>query len=137
MPTEDATRIALAQRYGRNPRNRRRDLIALVATLGVLAALVIGWAVWSGVGGVHSQVQTADQGSQVVGDRVLQVRWTLTAPIDRSAACTVKAVADDLTVVGWQVVHIPPAAQTTRTFTVRVRLARPATSGLIDTCWLT
>lgn len=128
----------LAARYGRTPRNRRRDRWLLIIG-GVAAAIVlIAWVVWAGLDGQRPSLQVAGTAHQLVNDeRAVEVSWNLSVPAGNATACVVQAMNDEFTVVGWKIVEIPASDRYTRSFTERVRVAQPANTGLVDHCWLT
>ena len=51
--------------------------------------------------------------------------------------CTFEALDKEFAIVGWKVVHLPPANERNRVLTERLRTSAPAESGLIGSCWLT
>ncbi|QAY73481.1 DUF4307 domain-containing protein [Agromyces protaetiae] len=128
---------AIASRYGRTRRTRRRDRIVLVAG-GVFAAIVvIAWVIWAGSDSAGPSISTSDTGHTLHNDaRSVEVRWNLTVQPGTETVCVVKAYNDDFTVVGWKVVELPASDRYTRSFTETVRVAQPANTGLIDRCWL-
>jgi hypothetical protein len=128
----------LAARYGRTRKRRTRDLVTLVIAGVAFAAVLIGWVVWAGLDGQQANVQATDTGHVVNNDeRNVEVTWTLSVPAGETTACTIKALDDEFTVVGWRVVEIPASDLHLRSLTETVRTARDAATGLISSCWLT
>ena len=119
-------------RYGRRPpRDRRRVLVAALATAAVLA---LAWAVWAG--GTVSGARIDWRATKV--DRsdpaVVRVSFEVTQPAGRAAVCSVRATDADGHVVGWVDVPVPPSASGTSTATAAVRTTRPAADGAVVTC---
>ncbi|GAA1503247.1 hypothetical protein BJ978_003139 [Agromyces terreus] len=135
-PTAEPDR--LATRYGRTRKRRRRDLVMLVVAGVAFAVVLVAWVVWAGLDGQQANVQATDTGHVVHNDeRNVEVTWTLSAPPGETVACTIKALDDEFTVVGWRVVEIPASDLHLRSLTETVRTAQDAATGLISTCWLT
>ncbi|MFE5673053.1 DUF4307 domain-containing protein [Agromyces sp. NPDC056523] len=127
---------ALADRYGRTTGRRRRERLLLAGAAAAFAVVLVAWVVWAGLDGSRPQVQATDLGHRLLDDRAVEVTWRLSAPADTEAACIVKALNEDFTVVGWRVVEIPASDRPLRSFTERVRTAQQANTGLVDHCWL-
>lgn len=138
-PTAVATESdRIAARYGRTPRNRRRDRWLLIGGAVALAVVLVAWVVWAGLDGQRPSLQVAGTAHQLLNDeRAVEVSWNLSVPAGNETACVVQALNDEFTVVGWKVVEIPASETYTRSFTERVRVAQPANTGLVEHCWLT
>ncbi len=69
---------AIASRYGRTRRNRRRDRIVLIAG-GVFAAIVvIAWVIWAGADSAGPSISTSDTSHTLHNDtRSVEVEWQL------------------------------------------------------------
>ena len=136
MPAPEADR--LAARYGRTRTRRTRELVMLIIAGVAFAAVLVAWVVWAGLDGQQASVQATDTGHVVNNDeRNVEVTWTLSVPAGERTACSIKALDDEFTVVGWRVVEIPASELHMRSLTETVRTARDAATGLISSCWLT
>jgi hypothetical protein len=127
----------LDSRYGRAPRRRLQGRRTLVVTVAVLAVAMLGWLVWTGLGGSQPLLETRDIRNVVVDDRNVSVTFEASIPVGRSASCAVQALNQSFTVVGWKVLDLPPSDRYSRSFTVPLRTTELATTGLIYRCWLT
>lgn len=130
----DAVRAELDERYGRT-RSPARRWIAGAAI--VVAAALIGWFGWSTVVNSLNTVTAATTGFVVVDERTVSVAFQITAPVDRDVACIVEAQDEQHGIVGWKVVVLPGSAEHTRAFTETVPTTALATTGLINSCWVT
>lgn len=125
-------------RYGRTPKRRLRDRLLLLAGGVVAAVVVVTWVVWAGLDGSQPQLQAKDLSHTLLNEeRAVEVTWQLSVPPGSETACAVQALNEEFTVVGWKIVEIPASDRHLRTFTERVRVAQPANTGLISSCWLT
>jgi hypothetical protein len=129
---------ALAARYGRTARDRRRDRWLLVIGGVVVAVVLVAWVLWAGLDGQRPSLQVAGTGHRLIAEeRAVEVSWNLSVPAGHDTACVVQAMNDDFTVVGWKIVEIPASDRYTRSFTEVVRVAQPANTGIVEHCWLT
>lgn len=136
-PDPDAAALALAQRYGRAPRSRRRRAFGIAATASALVAAGVAWLVWSGILGTPTEMEVLDTGHVIVSDRETEVRWQLTVTPETPVSCAVHALNGAFGIVGWLVVDLPPSPQRTRDFSQIIRTSEEAVTGLIYRCWLT
>jgi hypothetical protein len=134
-PTEDGTVAATrparpAERYGDRPGRSLRAAI-VVAALAGFALLGVGWLVWLRV----STPMTAELTAYTVRSAH---RIDVTVRIDRSGAfagsCSVRALADDHSVVGRDTIMVESGGPRTVTVSRTVRTDRPATTAEVGSC---
>lgn len=126
----------VAERYGRTATDRRRRVIlAVVAAVGVLAA-VVGWVVWVGLFSPSASFEARDTG-YVTHDESVDIRFEVTADPGTAVSCALQAMNENFAIVGWKVVDLGPGEVRTRSFVENVRFTEPAVTGLIYRCWLT
>ena len=119
-------------RYGRRPgRDRRRVLVAALATAGVLA---LAWAIWAGATVSRARIGWRVTALDTSDRAVVRVSFEVTQAAGRAVVCSVRATDADGQVVGWVDVPVPPGASGTATATAAVRTTRPATDGTVVTC---
>jgi hypothetical protein len=118
----------------RYPRRRTRPLLILV--VGVVAAVGIGWLLWTAA--VHSQPPVSGEVRlwEVVSDD--EVSFTLT--VDRRdpsqpVSCRVTAQAPNHETVGDKTVEVGPADSRLVDVQDTVRTLRRATTVSLDRCW--
>ncbi|WP_434970109.1 DUF4307 domain-containing protein [Microbacterium sp. bgisy207] len=130
----DAIRAKLDDRYGRSRGRAPRWAIAL----GLVAVgAAIGWFAWMTVAGSLESVDADTTGFEVIDDRVVNLRFQVTAPVGREVACVLEAQDEDHGIVGWRVLVIPPSTEHTRGFVETIPTTAGATTGLINSCWVT
>jgi hypothetical protein len=129
---------ALAGRYG-DTAKRRTTTRWLLIGLGVFIAVVmIAWAVWgSGLGSSASSLQYTDTANDPIDGQHITVSFAVDAPPNTAVSCAVEAQNIDFTVVGYDVVHLKPTAETHQVVTKSLITYEPAVSGSLDKCWLT
>lgn len=129
--------VDLDARYGRGPgRTRRTRWIAIGA--GVVFAAVFGaWLWWGGLLEPPALFEARDVGHEIVSESQVSVTWQFTAEPGTEAQCAVQALNSSFGTVGWRVVDVAASDDRTRRFTVLLRTAEPAVTGLIYRCWLT
>jgi hypothetical protein len=126
----------LEDRYGRARLSPRRRLGILVAAVVALAALVVAWVIWSGLGDPAATVDYRDTGYQKVSDREISVRFEVTAEPGQVVECAAQALNDKFETVGWKVVQLPASPERTRGFVETIRTTNPPNTALIYRCWL-
>jgi Domain of unknown function (DUF4307) len=128
---------ALDARYGRTRGRRiRTRTVAIVAGAGVLL-VAVAWALWVGLFGATSSIETQDVGYTVVDSHAIDIRSQVSTDPGTRVSCSIQALNEKFAIVGWKVVTLPPVAERNRVFTERVRTSEPAVSGLIGSCWTT
>lgn len=128
------TQAVLDDRYGRraNATRRRASWIAV----GVVAAAVVGWFGWytltNPANGLNADATAFD-----LQERWVTVEFQLTAPTGTAVACAIEALDEDYGTVGWKVVEFPASDAHVRAFSERVPTVAAATTGLVNSCWVT
>jgi hypothetical protein len=129
------TQAELDDRYGRTARPARRRLLwgALIA----VAALGIGWLGWTSVSNSLEAVSVDGLGYEVRDEHTVEVSFQLTAPEGRSVACAVQALDKEFGVVGWKIVQYEGDGDHRMRQTETVPTVAEATTGLVESCWVT
>lgn len=129
------TQAQLDDRYGRtrDPKRRRIAWIAVIAA----AALIVGWFGWSTVAKNMEAVGVDGLGYEVRDAHTVEVSFQFTAPQDRSVACAVQALDEGFGVVGWRIVQYEPGDGHHQRHVETVPTVAEATTGLVETCWVT
>ncbi len=132
--TAQSVQTMLDERYGRRG-STRRSRIAWIVVI-VLASAVVIWFGWSTVADPNSGVK-ADGTAFHLDERSATVEFQLTAPIGATVACAIEALDEEYGVVGFKVVEYEASSSHTRAFSETVPLVAPATTGLVNSCWVT
>lgn len=124
----------LDERYGRTRSRAPRWLI--VAGTAVAAAVVVG-AGWMTVAGALDDVDVRTTGFQLVDDSSVRIDFQVSAPAGREVACALEAQDADHGVVGWKVIELTETDGTPRAFQETIPTVSEATTGLVNSCWVT
>jgi len=130
MTTQDM----LDERYGRtrSPRQRAGFITFLaVATIGVV---LFGWMI---VSNAMNDAAATTTGYTVEDSRTVTLAFQVTAPEGRSIACVLEAQDEDHGIVGWKVVQYAAAEVHAQAFSERIPTTAEATTGLVNSCWVT
>lgn len=130
MTTQDM----LDERYGRRRSRGSRWIIGAVAAVGALA---VGWFVWTVVASTLDDVGVDNTGYEIVDERTVVISFQITAPVGRTVACALEAQDVEHGVVGWRVVELEASDQHARAFREPVPTTALATTGLVNSCWVT
>ena len=130
MTTQDM----LDERYGRRRSRGSRWFVWIVAVLGAAA---IGWFVWTTIAATVDDVGLDNTGHEIVDERSVVVTFQITAPIGRTVACALEAQDVEHGVVGWRIVEIEASDQHARAFRETIPTTALATTGLVNSCWVT
>lgn len=125
---------ALDQRYGRTRSGMRKGRAGLLATIGVLVAAAVAWAVWTGVGGAANPLNVQTTGVAIGSSDETTVQWLVTGRAGTRLICAIEAQDAQSAVVGLQEVVVPAGSAINRSGETRVRTVRLAVNGLIDSC---
>ena len=131
---DDAIRARLDDRYGRRRGGPSRWVIVL--GLAIVVA-VIGWFGWMTVATSLESVDADTTGFAVVDDGTVSLSFQITAPLEREVACILEAQDEEHGIVGWRVLVIPPSSEHTCAFVETIPTTAAATTGLINSCWVT
>ncbi|MRH28661.1 DUF4307 domain-containing protein [Microbacterium sp. SYP-A9085] len=128
------TQQMLDERYGRT-RSLRSRVTAGVA-IGAVAAGAVGFMVWSSFASSADAVDAVATGYQVVDARTVRLDFQLTAPVGSAIVCVLEADDTDHGVVGWKVVSLPASTSHTHAYAETIPTVGEATTGLVNTCWV-
>ena len=129
-------RDRLDERYGRSP-GRRRRLRLLGGAAGVAAVVVsLLWVVFVAFDGDGSELEVRDTGYEIVSDRAVDARYTVSTDPGTPVRCAVQALNDVQAIVGWKVVDLPGVDTRSTTYTTSLVTTERAVTGLIYRCWL-
>ena len=122
----------LSERYGvSKPRNKRRGRVLgwlAVGGLTVVAGLV-GYLNWSPIG-------TTDIGFRVLSPWQTEVDFELQMPVGAIANCSIEALNNSFTQVGYVELELGPFEQSITRHTVSLNTYQEAVTGLVDECTL-
>ena len=129
------TQEMLDERYGRRTRSRRSRVTTWVVTI-VLVAAAVGVVSWLTFANSASSVDSDTTGFTVDDARSVSLRFQITAPVGSTVSCVLEADDEDHGIVGWKVVRY--AASTTHTMARAevIPTVGEATTGLVNTCWV-
>ncbi|TFD28340.1 DUF4307 domain-containing protein [Cryobacterium cryoconiti] len=127
----------LDTRYGRAPNRGTRDRRVLHIIAGSLAAVLVAFVVWVGLGASEPLIETRDIRHSIIDENTVSVTFEASIPVGRSASCAVQALNETFTVVGWKIVDLPASTIYSRSTTTDVRTTEQSNTGLIYRCWLT
>ncbi|MDQ4213936.1 DUF4307 domain-containing protein [Microbacterium capsulatum] len=125
------TPAQLDERYGRGPRRRLPMIIAGAVALAVVG--VFGW--WTYQGSADA-VDVTDRGFQLTDAHTVTVSFQISAPTDRPVHCILEAQDEQFGIVGWKLFEYPASTQRARAFTERIPVVGTATTGLVNSCWV-
>jgi hypothetical protein len=124
----------LDERYGRSRSRAPRWLVVLGVAIAAIVVVVAGWAT---VAGALDDVDVRTTGFRLIDDRAVRIDFQVTAPAGREVACALEAQDADHGVVGWKVVTLPPNDGAPRALEEQVPTVATATTGLVNSCWVT
>ncbi|MCR2812165.1 DUF4307 domain-containing protein [Microbacterium sp. zg.Y1090] len=128
------TQQFLDERYGRRTSRRlTRVWWIVVGAVAVVATVALGW---STVATSLAAIDVDATGYAVVDDRTVTVTFQIVAPTDSTVACALEAQDEEHGVVGWRVVELPLEGGQMRAFTETIPTLAPATTGLVNSCWV-
>ena len=128
------TQDMLDQRYGRSrPAYRRWAMIAVVG----VAAAAVGLFAWMTFANSADAATAEMTGFEVVDQHSVSLRFQVSAPVGRSIACAIEAQDEEHGVVGWRVVEYPGSDLHIRAFHETLPTTAGATTGLVNSCWVT
>ena len=129
------TQQLLDERYGRRTSRRRRIAgWTIVAVLALSATAVLGWTT---ISRTLDAVDAVDTGFLVNDAHSVTISFQITAPRDRTVACALESRDEEHGTVGWRIVEYPASGEHTRGFTEQIPTVALATTGLVNSCWVT
>ncbi|GAA3761124.1 hypothetical protein GCM10022240_12090 [Microbacterium kribbense] len=128
------TQQELDARYGRNRSVRRR--VWTWSVIGTFAVVAVGLLSWATIANTIHAVDAVATGYDVVDARTVTVSFQTTAPAGSTIVCVLEADDEDHGVVGWKVIELPPSRAHTQAFTETIPTLAKATTGLVNTCWV-
>ena len=128
------TQDILDERYGRGRSASRRWAIVTGVALAVIAVGLLGWMT---LASSFDAVDAETTGFDVVDEHSVTLRFQISAPPGRDIACAIEAQDEDHGVVGWRVVEYPAADTHARAFRESIPTTAEATTGLVNSCWVT
>jgi hypothetical protein len=129
------TQHMLDERYGA-VRSRRRRIAGWVI-VGILASALVIWLGWSTVVRTVNSVDVTATGYDVADERTVTVTFQVSAPPEAAVACALEAQDEEHGVVGWRIVEYPASEARGRAFTETIPTVALATTGLVNSCWVT
>ena|SRR5690625_3296373 len=123
----------LDERYGRARRRRGDRRVAIVAF--VVLGLAVGALVVFGSFKMSNAPSFETTGYTITDDSDVQVRYTVSMPAGKTAACAVEALSESYATVGWKIVEIEASDSRMRRFATDLRTTAPPTTGHVKECW--
>jgi hypothetical protein len=121
-------------RYGRVPSAGRRWSIAIVVL--VIVAAVGGFA-WLTVSNALDDVGADSTGFTVDDAHSVTLSFQISVPSGSTVACALEAQDEEHGVVGWKVVEFEASETHARAFRETIPTVALATTGFVNTCWVT
>ncbi len=109
----------------------------MIGAAVALAALVIAFFVWMTVSSSLDAVDADTTGFEIVDEHSVVLSFQFTAPVGRAVACAIEAQDEEHGVVGWRVVELPPSDDHTQAFRETIPTTAEATTGFVNSCWVT
>jgi hypothetical protein len=128
------TQDTLDDRYGRGRSPGRRAALIIFVVVVAAAVGLFAWMTFSDA----SNAVTADTTKfTVVDDHSVMLDFQISSPVGRSVACAIEAQDEQHGAVGWRVVEYPASNLHARAFHEVIPTTAKATTGLVNTCWVT
>ncbi|WP_286795936.1 DUF4307 domain-containing protein [Microbacterium sp. UBA3394] len=124
----------LDDRYGRTPSARRRVVAGVAIGVG---ALLAGAIAWGAVSNVLDDVEVETVAFEVVDEHSVTLSFQMVAPAGRDVACALEARDPDHGVVGWKIVQYPASERHSVAVREDIPTVGEATTGFVNTCWVT
>lgn len=124
----------LDERYGRRRSPARRWLIGGAVALAVGVVGLFGWFT---VQGSLDSVDSDTTSFEVADEHSVTLGFQITAPPGAAVACAIEAQDQEHGVVGWRVVELPASELHARAFRERIPTTALATTGFVNSCWVT
>lgn len=128
------TQEMLDERYGRRRSARSRWIAGVLIAVAAALVALFGWMT---VQGALDDVAAETTGFSIDDERTVTLRFQITVPLGRSVACALEAQDEEHGIVGWLVVEYEASTQHTRAFRETIPTLAEATTGLVNSCWVT
>lgn len=128
------TQQQLDERYGRTGGRRGRWIIAIFVAAALVGTAAFGWLT---VSNSLSAVDVDTTGFEIADERTVIISFQVGAPIGSTVACALEAQDVEHGVVGWKIVELPASDSHTRAFRETLPTVAEATTGFVNSCWVT
>ncbi|WP_308493544.1 DUF4307 domain-containing protein [Microbacterium terrisoli] len=128
------TQQMLDERYGRNRSVRRRAWTWGV--IGTVAVVAVGLLVWGTIANTINAADATATAYHVQDARAVTIDFQVSAPVGSKAVCVLEADDAEHGIVGWQVVELPASTSHTHGYSRTIPTVAEATTGLVNTCWV-
>lgn len=129
------TQDMLDVRYGRGRRSPGRR--AAIAIGLVVAIVAVGLFAWMTVANSAASVSADTSAFQIVDEHSVMLDFQISGPAGSSVACAIEAQDVQHGVVGWRIVEYPASHLHTRALHEVIPTTALATTGLVNSCWVT
>ena len=127
------TQQMLDDRYGRRRGGNRRTAVLA----GVLIAAAVAVTAWFAAASSTGAAQATTVAFSMVDEHRVEVEFQVSAPSGSALACVLEAQDEEHGIVGWKVVEYPASPELSRPFRESVPTVAEATTGLVNSCWVT
>jgi hypothetical protein len=121
----------IAARYGRSPKQAKRNRHAIAIVAGVLGLLFIIWAFYANTTSLGPTITTTAY--EVIDDSHVSVSYEVTDQGEAGGICVLKALRADFGIVGYKEITIPKNVYSL-TGKVVLLTSEPAVTGVADSC---
>ncbi|KAA9105676.1 DUF4307 domain-containing protein [Microbacterium rhizomatis] len=121
-------------RYGRVPSPGRRW--ALVIVIGAIAVAAAAFA-WLTISNALDDVGVDTTGYSIDGEHSVTLSFQISAAAGKNVACALEAQDEEHGVVGWKIVQYDASEVHARAFRETIPTVGLATTGFVNTCWVT
>ncbi|WP_375383795.1 DUF4307 domain-containing protein [uncultured Microbacterium sp.] len=121
-------------RYGRVPSAGRRWALIIVVTVITLAAAAFAWLT---VSNALDDVGVDTTGYSIDDEHSVTLSFQISAVAGSSVACALEAQDEQHGVVGWKIVAYDASEVHARAFRETIPTLGLATTGFVNTCWVT
>lgn len=129
MTTQDT----LDTRYGRRRSTGSRWGIGIGIALAVI---VVGLFSWMTVASSLEAVDVDTTGFDIPDQRTVVLNFQFTAPLGREVSCAIEAQDEEHGVVGWKIVQYEASDLPARAFVETIPTTAQATTGFVNSCWV-
>jgi hypothetical protein len=129
MTTQDT----LDARYGRRRSTGSRWGIGVAVAIGAIA---VGLFSWMTIASALDDVDVDTTGFDIPDQRTVVLNFQFTAPTGREVSCALEAQDEEHGVVGWKIVQYEASELTARAFVETIPTTAQATTGFVNSCWV-